>query len=176
MKVQWGDVPTWIVAGIATVGLLGMGTGVGTGYLPTTKAIQEITNSVADEKVEVLLEFVIHYIDNPGSVREGIYRQAFKQAAEKTYVFETPEGYITHSSWRDSNRLLTDFERDQIEKILADSNEPEQIRLMNLVLTDKKLRPELSYDFHIGSKTIHLTPYDKIGVIGGYIGEVKFEH
>ena len=105
------------------------------------------------------------------AVRKIVYRDALDQAAKKGYIFPL-DGYIylTNNALRDEKRLLTEAQRKAIEKCLTKHlEEKDSYNLMYYVLSDKETIEALR------KNTIRLTPYDLIGVVGGYIGEIVKE-
>lgn len=171
------DKGTWIIA-IATC-ILAVVTafvmiGVVTGILPTTAAITKVGITIAKESVEKVIEAVVSYRENPGGARRSMYKEALKQAFDKGYLTETLKGgYITADEWKGANRLLTESERTRIDGIINSKKDADNNALIELA--HSQLIGELKRDIKIGSKTIHLSPYDKIGIIGGYICEVRAE-
>jgi len=188
-KGQARSTPSWITAIstliLAVVGVGGLIIGLVTATLPTTRVLKEIIrevgNEIADRNVkrmedcvaEVIHVVVDHQYD-PSKARADVYKEALVQARDKGYVFEIRRGYVTSHGWRDP-RLLTDTERQLIDQIVRDRIEQDQMSLMYLVLTDARIPRKLSTDRQMGPKEVHISPYEKIGVIGGYIGELKFE-
>lgn len=154
--------------------------------LPTTeairKAVKDVGGEIAEESVDRIEEcaeeatqVLVNYRMNPAEARIKVYEDSLEQALDNGYVFKIPKGYITSHNWRDMRRLLTENERQRIESIVEGAKEEDQMRLMYLVLSENKMKRELVRDLKVGLHLVHLSPYVKVGIIGGYIGELKYE-
>lgn len=181
----------WITAActvaIALVAILA----VFTGKLPTAARIREIireenaktarerekhVQESIRESTEKIIQTIVSFQEMPAEVRNRVYREALMQAEDKGYIYEVAGNYLTSQVWVDEDRrLLTQVERWQINGAVVESSEQDQLSLMYSVLSDDDIIKRLTFDIQIGSKVAHLTPYDKIGIIGGYIGEIKLE-
>jgi hypothetical protein len=110
------------------------------------------------------------------AVRKVVYRDALDQAAKKGYIFFLiKEGrHVTAYDHRDQNRLLTEKQRNAVEDCFFTEpplEEKDSYSSMCRVLSDEKVIEALKCD----ATVVHLTPYDVIGVVGGYLGELTLD-
>ena len=157
--------------------------------LPNVAIIEETAGKVGrsiaaknmaslSSSMDNIIHAIINFQKDPDATRNRVYEDALKQAADKGYVFYIPQKnyYITALNKRNDEHLLTEEERNRIEKslgeILKRTNKRDQISLMNMVLSDIRVTEEL---WMPKERLADLTPLDLIGVVGGYIGELILE-
>jgi len=117
-------------------------------------------------------EKVITTLGDSEAVREVIYRNALDQAEKKGYIFSVAGQYSTNYLWREGNRLLTERQRKSIEKCFSTKPPEEDLySLMYAALSNEDVIKALESD----ATLVRLTQYDLIGVLGGYLGELKLE-
>lgn len=169
--------------------------GILTKFLPTTEAVRKVIKeeggTIAKESVEKISYVVIECQKDLSGARNTLYENVFtnKEIQLKGYVCqEAPKLHVTSHLWknteRGNKRLLIDNERILIKEIIGDNlkgGNIDQRHLMNLVLGDSRiirgiLKDTFLSDRVIDSELVHLSPYEKIVVIGGYIGELILEN
>lgn len=174
-----------------------------TGNLPTTERIRNVivkeniellkktdtcVRRCVDEVAEKVVVKLIIFRKEPAETRSAVYQEALEQTGENGYIFfvgEAPlfgEGYLTAENyWEEEWRLLTKTERRIVAKWFKTINEGKSLlSLLDMLLSNDTVARELSivksYEVKVGPEkeiTCHITPYDKIGIIGGYIGELR---
>lgn len=115
-------------------------------------------------------EKVITTLVDSEAVRKMVYRDAMDQADKEGYIFLIKGHYLTAYDWREKNRLLTEKQRRVIERCFFTKHleEKDLYTLMYLVLSDEEVIEALKCK----ATFVHLTPYDIIGIVGGYLGEL----
>ena len=135
---------------------------------------------------EVVTKLIM--FQNEVTARNMIYQRAFEQADDDGYVFLVGKNYLTTDTYSKKDwRLLTKKERNTISdwfKKLHEENKEESLyALLDTLLSNDKIIRKLSidesHDVEFGQDkkfTRCLTPFKKIGIIGGFLGELKVKH
>lgn len=148
----------------------------------TEKCVRDCVKEGADQ---VIVKLVI-FRQNPDLARSKVYREALEQANKSKYIFSFEGSYITAANYMEEEyRLLSKSERYTIDKYFYEikkSREEDSLSLIDMLLSDNAIARELSidksYDRKVGPEEdiiCHITPYDKIGIIGAYISELKWK-
>ncbi len=157
------------------------------GRHPTAQRIREIVREenrrlmesnrrYVQESTEKVLHVLVSFREMPEQTRAEVYKDALEQARAKGYLFAIRDDFLTSHAYIDApRRLLTDVERARISAIVEMSTEQDQISLMHSILSNDDLVRDLTFDIRLGPQVVHLTPYEKIGIIGGYVAELKHE-
>lgn len=158
--------------------------------LPDAKTVEKTPRIAGDNvtaknmaslsmSVDSIIHTIIDYQKDPDATRNRVYRGALKQAAHRGYIFYIPQRdyYITALNKRNTERLVTEEERNRIKISLDDalkrSDKRDQISLMSEVLGDVRVRGEL---WKPKERKVALSELDIIGVVGGYIGELVLKY
>lgn len=145
----------------------------------------EIGDYVEESEQAITLCIMGH--QNPNSSCTNFYKKVLKQAAndENVYIalFKTPDrekGYITSENRRNDKRLTTEEFRDYIKDIVKEKEKSSkyegldgQVELLLLILHKSYLFDDMLSD--VKKDHLNLSPYDKVAVIAGVIGEILFE-
>ncbi len=183
----------WTVRLLFNVAVSGMAIGI---ISLCTSRLSDILCEVIEKKYKIIAletkndvlkksredhEVVIASLVDSVTARKVVYSNALDQARDNGYVYFISERYLTSEAWRDKDKgtkLLTSEEKGIVEKCFGEHKGEDLYSLMYAVLSDDKmivaLQEKQAYDVPIDSKgrTRQLSAYDKIGVIGGYIGEL----
>ena len=185
---------TVAISGMA-VGIISLCTISLTNFL-LRKVIVEECNAIAQETKKDILkksredhEVVIASLVDSVTARKVVYSNALDQASDNGYVFPVAKWYIPSEGWRDKDKgttLLTDEEKRIIARCFGEQKsidlkendlKNEFYSLMYSILSDDEMIAALQRDeaYNVPSESEgqarQLSAYDKIGVIGAYIGE-----
>jgi len=145
------------------------------GYIIAQKTKEGIIGKSRDDHEKIIITLA-----DAEATRKVVYRDALWQAEEKGYIFSINGWYLTGYLYRDVNSLLTEKQQKEIESCFIKHTEEKDLhRLLYCVLSDEELIKTIKVngtDIFMPSKDIiHLSPYHLIGVVGGYLGEIRFE-
>lgn len=137
--------------------------------LPTKGDIREI----ARESVQEITTIMVEYRENPGSAWTHVYQESTREAANKQYIENSPSGYVTAERWKGNNRLVNEIERRIIEKVVKSAPKMDTASLTHKAWTELRALGEISLKIKTHQKEISLSRYEKIGIIRGYIQEIR---
>lgn len=161
--------PTWIIAISAVVG----------GFrfyreIPTGEEFKQILNEAITENTEQITTLIMVYGENPRKTWNEVLEKSFKKAEKNNYVVKGVKGYIIAEKWLGNNKLITDMEEKRIKEIVYGEKNKEINDLLGLTLSKLVKEKELKRDIDTANYgTVHLSPFEKIGVLGGYIPKHK---
>lgn len=170
-RLGWGSIPTWIIAVIAVLG--GFKVFV---ELPSVEQLQEIVSSAIVENSEWVATLIMAYSQDPVSARNTALDQALDKAEQSEYIAKTTDGYVVRDKWFDNNRLITDIEKQRIFSVIAENGGKELNEVLVLAVSQLVRKNELTLQIVTADYgDIRLSPYEKIGIIGGYVPSLKME-
>jgi NADH:ubiquinone oxidoreductase subunit K len=137
------------------------------GYIIAQKTKEDIFKDVREDH-----EKIITTLADSEAVRKVVYIDALDQAKKRGYIFLNERQYLTAYDRRENNRLLTERQRKAIEECFTKHIEEDLYSLMFSVLSDKEVIEALKCE----ATFVHLTPYEVVGVVGGYLSELRLEH